>query len=256
MKAGLAYAQRVTTVSPSYAAEIARPELGCGLDGVVRARGAAVAGILNGVDRKVWDPATDTLIDARYSSAELHSKARCKAALQQALGLATDARAPLLAVVSRLTAQKGLDLLLQALPDLLAQGVQLAVQGTGDAALETAFQAAAQAHAGRVALRIAYDESLAHRMVAGADMILVASRFEPCGLTQLYGLRYGTAPVVRRVGGLTDTVVDASDGALADDRATGFVFNAPTADGRRPAPWRMPSRGRSPFLLARAPGAR
>jgi starch synthase len=228
MKAGLAYAQRVTTVSPSYAAEIARPEFGCGLDGVIRARGVAVSGILNGVDGKVWDPASDTLIDARYCATALQGKARCKAALQQALGLAVDARAPVLAVVSRLTAQKGLDLLLQALPDLLAHGVQLAVQGTGDAALEAAFMAAAQAHAGRVAVRIAYDESLAHRMVAGADMILVPSRFEPCGLTQLYGLRYGTVPVVRRVGGLADTVVDASDEALAEDRATGFVFDTAT----------------------------
>jgi starch synthase len=230
MKAGLAYAQRVTTVSPSYAAEIALPEFGCGLDGVVRARGDAVSGILNGVDRKVWDPASDTLIDARYSAAALQGKARCKAALQQALGLATDARAPLLAVVSRLTAQKGLDLLLQALPELLAHGVQLAVQGTGDAALEAGFVAAAQAHAGRVAVRIAYDESLAHRMVAGADMILVPSRFEPCGLTQLYGLLYGTVPVVRRVGGLSDTVVDATPQALADDLATGVVFDAAAPD--------------------------
>jgi len=229
MKAGLVYAQRVTTVSPSYAAEIATAQLGCGLDGVVRARGTAVSGILNGVDRKVWDPVSDPLIDTCYGGTDLQGKARCKAALQQALGLVSDARAPLLAVVSRLTAQKGLDLLLQALPDLLAQGVQLAVQGTGDAALEAAFLAAAQAHAGRVAVRIAYDESLAHRMVAGADMILVPSRFEPCGLTQLYGLRYGTVPVVRRVGGLADTVVDACDGRLADDRATGFVFDAPTA---------------------------
>ena len=168
------------------------------------------------------------LIDARIPPPHLQGKARCKAALQQALGLAIDAQAPLLAIVSRLTAQKGLDLLLQALPELLAHGVQLAVQGTGDAALEAAFIAAAQAHAGRVAVRIAYDESLAHRMVAGADMILVPSRFEPCGLTQLYGLRYGTVPVVRRVGGLADTVVDASDEALAEDRATGFVFDAAT----------------------------
>lgn len=228
MKAGLAYAQRVTTVSPSYAAEIAMPEFGCGLDGVIRARGVAVSGILNGVDRKVWDPSTDSLIEARYGADAMQGKARCKAALQQALGLAADARAPLLTVVSRLTAQKGLDLLLQALPELLAHGAQLALQGTGDAALEAAFVAAAKAHAGRVAVRIAYDESLAHRMVAGADMILVPSRFEPCGLTQLYGLRYGTVPVVRRVGGLADTVVDAGDDARADDRATGFVFDAAT----------------------------
>ncbi|MEP6970743.1 MAG: glycogen synthase GlgA, partial [Betaproteobacteria bacterium] len=228
MKAGLAYAQMVTTVSPSYAREIAGPEFGCGLDGVIRARGSAVCGILNGVDRKVWDPVSDTLIAVQYSGTALQGKARCKAALQQLLGLTPGPQAPLLAVVSRLTSQKGLDLLLQALPDLLAQGVQLAVQGSGDATLEAAFVAAAQAHSGRVAVRIAYDETLAHRMVAGADMILVPSRFEPCGLTQLYGLRYGTVPVVRRVGGLADTVVDATGDALASDSATGFVFDAPT----------------------------
>ena len=157
----------------------------------------------------------------------------------------------MLAVVSRLTAQKGLDLLLQALPELLVQGVQLALQGSGDAALESAFLAAAQAHAGRVAVRIVYDETLAHRMVAGADMIVVPSRFEPCGLTQLYGLRYGTVPVVRRVGGLADTVVDATESALADDCATGFAFDAATPQAlseavaravtqfRRPAIWRQ-----------------
>lgn len=229
MKAGLAFAQRVTTVSPSYAAEIGRPEFGCGLDGVIRARGAAVSGILNGVDRKVWDPAADPLIAAPYSAAEPQGKALCKVALQQHLGLAADAQAPLLAVVSRLTAQKGLDLLLKALPALLAQGVQLALQGSGDAALEAGFLAAAKAHPGQVAACIVYDEALAHQMVAGADMMLVPSRFEPCGLTQLYALRYGTVPVVRRVGGLADTVVDATDAALAADRATGVVFDDASA---------------------------
>jgi starch synthase len=228
LKAGLAYAQRVTTVSPTYAREMATEEFGFGLDGLIRSRGDAVSGILNGVDGTVWDPQTDALIEANYSARALQGKAHCKAALQQALGLVVDARAPLLTIVSRLTSQKGLDLLLMALPDLMALGVQLAVQGTGDADLESAFAQVADRHAGRVAVCIAYDEALAHSMVAGADMILLPSRFEPCGLTQLYGLRYGTLPVVRGVGGLVDTVVDATLAALADDSATGFVFGPAT----------------------------
>ncbi|MDQ3058722.1 MAG: glycogen synthase GlgA [Pseudomonadota bacterium] len=232
MKAGLKYAQRITTVSPTYAREIATEHFGCGLDGVIRARGADVSGILNGVDGAVWNPATDALIAAPYSAGALDGKARCKAALQHELGLRVDAGAPLFAVVSRLTSQKGLDLVLDALPALLegpAQGgAQLALQGNGDPVLEAAFAAAAAAHPGRVAVRLLYDEKLAHRMMAGADAILVPSRFEPCGLTQLYALRYGTVPVVRHVGGLADTVVDASEAALQHDVATGFTFGPAT----------------------------
>lgn len=224
MKAGLKYARRVTTVSPSYAAEIATHEFGCGLDGVVRGRGGDVSGILNGVDGAVWDPAGDAALAARYSATDLAGKPRCKAALQRELGLAERPEAPLLGVVSRLTAQKGLDLVLAALPGMLRQGAQLALQGSGDPVLEAAFTAAAFAYPGQVAVRIGYDEPLAHRLIAGADLILVPSRFEPCGLTQLYGLRYGTLPVVRRVGGLADTVVDCALENLADNLATGFVF--------------------------------
>ena len=228
MKAGLKFAQRVTTVSPTYAKEIATHEFGFGLDGVIRGRGADVSGVLNGVDGAVWDPATDESVAARYSATQLQGKAKCKAALQAELGLTPAARAPLFGMVSRLTSQKGLDLLLGALPGLLRGGGQLALQGSGDPALEAAFVAAAQAHRGTVAVRIGYDEAFAHRLIAGADAILVPSRFEPCGLTQLYGLRYGTLPVVRRVGGLADTVVDASDEAVQADRATGFSFDAAT----------------------------
>ncbi|MEO5659448.1 MAG: glycogen synthase GlgA [Polaromonas sp.] len=232
MKAGLKYAHRVTTVSPNYAREIATEPFGCGLDGVIRARGADVSGILNGVDGVVWNPAGDALIAAPYSADALGGKARCKAALQRELGLVIDAAAPLFAVVSRLTSQKGLDLVLDALPALFdgpaADGAQLAVLGNGDAALEAAFVAAAAMHPGRVAIRLAYDEALAHRMMAGADAMLVPSRFEPCGLTQLYALRYGTVPVVRRVGGLADTVVDAGKAALRADLATGFMFGPAT----------------------------
>ena len=228
MKAGLTCAHRVTTVSPNYAAEIATEEFGCGLDGVVRARAREVSGILNGVDGAVWNPASDAGIAVPYSPAALGGKSRCKAALQSAMGLKADPRALLFAVVSRLTAQKGLDLVLAALPELLAAGGQLAVQGSGDAALEAAFAAAASAHPGRVAVRLGYDEAFAHQMMAGADAVLVPSRFEPCGLTQLYGLRYGAVPVVRRVGGLADTVVDATAQALERDEATGFMFDAAT----------------------------
>lgn len=232
MKAGLQYARRVTTVSPNYAREIATAEFGWGLDGLIRARGAQVSGILNGVDGALWNPAADALIAATYSATTLDGKAHCKATLQRELGLTVDAGAPLFAVVSRLTSQKGLDLVLAALPALLdgdaAGAAQLAVLGTGDAALEAALTRAAAAQPGRVAVRLAYDEPLAHRLIAGADALLAPSRFEPCGLTQLYALRYGTLPVARAVGGLADTVVDASEGAVQAGLATGFLFGPAT----------------------------
>lgn len=228
MKAGLIYSDRVTTVSPTYAAEMATAEFGCGLEGVVRTRGHDVSGILNGVDGAVWNPAHDAEIAAPYSALALEGKLRCKTALQQALGLHPEPKTPLFGIVSRLTSQKGLDLVLAALPTLLAEGAQLAVQGSGTPELEAAFMAAAAAHPGRIAVRLGYDEAFAHRMMAGADVMLVPSRFEPCGLTQLYALRYGTVPLVRRVGGLADTVVDASEDALHRDEATGFMFSEAT----------------------------
>ncbi len=228
MKAGLKFAHHVTTVSPTYAREIATHEFGCGLDGVIRGRGESVSGILNGIDTEVWDPATDAAIARRYDRHDMAGKRACRQALQVELGLEPDERALLVTVVSRLTSQKGLDLVLTALPELLNAGVQLAVQGTGDPAFEAAFRMAAQAHPGRVHVHIGYDEARAHRLVAGADAIAVPSRFEPCGLTQMYGLRYGTVPIVRRVGGLADTVDDATPQALAEGRATGFLFDAAT----------------------------
>jgi len=218
------YADRITTVSPTYAQEIATAEFGSGLDGVIRQRADVVSGILNGVDPEVWSPATDPLLAARYGAEDLAGKARCKAALQAEFSLEPRADAPLFCIVSRLTSQKGLDLLLAALPAALQAGAQLVVQGTGDAALEAAFGAAAQAHPGRVAVYLGYDEDRAHRLIGGADVIMVPSRFEPCGLTQLYGLRYGTLPLVRRVGGLADTVVDAEAGV----HGTGFTFGEAT----------------------------
>ena len=228
MKAGLNCADRITTVSPSYAREIATHEFGCGLDGVIRGRSADVVGILNGIDPALWNPATDAAIDTRYDAERLDGKAVCRRALQAELGLQQDEDALLLTVVSRLTAQKGLDLVLASMPGLVRAGVQFAVQGTGDPALEVAFRMAQQAHPGRVHVHIGYDEPRAHRLIAGADAIAVPSRFEPCGLTQLYGLRYGTLPIVRRVGGLADTVTDASPDAVAAGVATGFSFDAAT----------------------------
>jgi starch synthase len=237
MKAGLKYAKRITTVSPTYAGEIATHEFGCGLDGVIRGRQADVSGILNGVDAAVWNPATDASIAMRFDAERLQGKQACRRALQAEAGLDADAQALLLVVVSRLTAQKGLDLLLAGLPELLKRGVQLVVQGTGEGALETAFHIAQQAHPGRVHVHLAYDEAKAHRLVAGADAIVVPSRFEPCGLTQMYGLRYGTLPIVRRVGGLADTVVDAAADASADAvaGANGFMFDAATPAALRAA---------------------
>jgi starch synthase len=219
MKAGLKFADRVSTVSATYAREIATPEFGAGLDGVIRSRDGDVAGILNGIDTAVWNPATDSALAARYRADALQGKAACKAALQAEAGLALRSHAPVFTVVSRLTSQKGLDLVLAVLPELLRHGAQLVVQGEGDPSIESAFAIAAHAHPGAVALHVGYDEGRAHRLIAGADLILVPSRFEPCGLTQLYGLRYGTVPLVRRVGGLADTVADGE---------TGFAFGEAT----------------------------
>jgi len=220
MKAGLKFADRITTVSPSYAREIATHEFGCGLDGVIRGRGTDVSGVLNGIDDTLWDPATDPALAAPYDGARLAGKLACRRALQEDAGLGADDDAMLIGIVSRLTAQKGLDLVLTALPRLIDAGVQVVVQGEGDSALQAALSAAQRSYPGRVRAYIGYDEARAHQLIAGADVIAVPSRFEPCGLTQLYGLRYGTLPLVRRVGGLADTVADGE---------TGFVFDAASA---------------------------
>jgi phosphoglucomutase len=224
LKAGLQYADHLTTVSPTYAREIRTAAQGMGLDGVLRQRAEALSGITNGIDAETWNPASDPQIEATYDARRLKPKALNKRSVQRRFALEPRADAPLFCVISRLTEQKGLDLLLEALPVLLAGGGQLALLGSGDPALEEGFRSAARAHAGRVGAAIGYDEPLSHLMQAGADAIIVPSRFEPCGLTQLYGLRYGTLPIVARVGGLADTVVDANEAALADGVATGFQF--------------------------------
>jgi starch synthase len=229
LKAGLVHADRITTVSPTYARELMTPEFGMGLEGVVADRRADVCGILNGVDLEVWDPATDPHLAANYGPGRPGPKAANRAALEERLGLDPQATGPLFCVVSRLTRQKGLDLLLECLPRLLARDARLALLGTGDADLEAAFASAAAARTGRVGTVIGYDEALSHLMQGGADAILIPSRFEPCGLTQLFGLRYGTLPVVARTGGLADTVIDANEAALREGVATGFQFAPVTA---------------------------
>lgn len=225
MKAGLFYADRLTTVSPTYAREIQTPEQGCGLEGLLRDRAGALTGILNGVDDAIWNPATDALIPHRYDVRRPAGKALCKAALQASLGLAVDPDAPLFVMVSRLTQQKGQPLVLDGLDALVARGGQLAVLGSGDAALERAFSERAAAAPRSVSATIGYDERFAHLLFGAGDVTLVPSMFEPCGLTQMYGLRYGCLPLVHRVGGLADTVVDCSLEHLADGSATGFVFD-------------------------------
>ncbi|MBU9698500.1 glycogen synthase GlgA [Rhodobacteraceae bacterium HSP-20] len=221
LKAGLVTADRITTVSPSYAAELTRAEYGMGLQGVIAARGAVVSGILNGVDTALWSPELEPV---PFGPKAMKGKTANRAALCAEFGMA-EPEGPLAIVVSRLTDQKGIDLLPAVIPDFVAAGGALIVLGSGDPALESAMRGLESRFPGRVAVRIGYDEGLSHRLFAGADAVLVPSRFEPCGLTQMYGLRYGTIPVVAAVGGLADTVIHASPAALAAGVATGVQFH-------------------------------
>ena len=230
LKAGLALADRITTVSPAYAAEIRTPEGGMGLDGLLRQRADVLTGILNGIDETVWNPATDVHLPARYDRRRLARRAANKAALQARLGLDVEPATFLLGVVSRLTLQKGMDLVTDALPAIVGMGAQLAVLGTGEKALEVGLVAAAAKHPGRAATVIGYEEALAHLIQGSVDALLVPSRFEPCGLTQLCARRYGAIPIVARVGGLADTVIDANAMALAAGAGTGLQF-APVTRG-------------------------
>ncbi len=226
MKAGLYYSDHITTVSPTYAREIQGHEQGCGLDGLLRHRQQNLTGILNAVDDTVWNPGTDRAIAHNFDTRRMAGKAQSKSELQLEVGLAQDAEAPLFAVVSRLTEQKGLPLVLAAMDEIVTRGGQLLVLGSGETWLEQAFVKQAHARPDRIAVRLGYDETFAHRIFAGSDVTLVPSRFEPCGLTQMYGLKYGSLPLVRRVGGLADTVVDTDLETLEDRTATGFVFEA------------------------------
>jgi starch synthase len=228
LKLGILTADLVTTVSTTYAREIQTPELGYRLDGVLRDRARAIIGITNGVDYAVWNPATDPVIAARYDAEDAANKARCKGALQKELGLPIDAAAPLIASVGRIVEQKGSDLVAGALPKLMrATDAQFVVAGDGDASLVKKIADAVQKGPGRAVFARAASEPLAHRIYAGADIVLVPSRFEPCGLVQMYAQRYGTLPVARATGGLVDTVVDC-DAKL--ETGTGFLFDEPTAE--------------------------
>jgi starch synthase len=225
LKAGLVWSDRLTTVSARYAREIQTPEYGCGLDGLLRSQGRKLQGILNGVDYDVWDPAHDRLLPHRYSAADLAAKAECKRELQRRFGLAQRGDVLLLGSVSRLTDQKGFDLVAAAGDQLARMDLQYVLLGSGDRQLEQRLQTMAARHPSRLAVKLAYDESLSHLIEAGADAFLMPSRFEPCGLNQMYSLRYGTLPIVRATGGLDDTVVDFD----APTRSgTGFKFDEAT----------------------------
>jgi starch synthase len=230
LKAGLQFADRITTVSPTYAAEIQQPEAGMGLDGLLRARSGVLSGILNGIDISVWNPATDPLIASRYGVDRPAARAVNKAVLQARFGLALAPDTLLLGLVSRMSWQKGLDLLLENLALVVSEGIQLVLLGNGDPDLQASYLAAAKSHRGQIGVVVGYDENLAHLIQAGADALVVPSRFEPCGLTQLCALRYGAIPVVSRVGGLADTVIDADETAILGKTATGIQFGPVTSE--------------------------
>ncbi len=230
LKGGLACADAITTVSPTYAREICTDALGFGLQGLLRARAAVLSGILNGVDTAYWDPAGDPLIVQRYDARSLDRKRINKRALQAALGLTMADEVPVLGVVSRLVEQKGVDLIADQLEAIVHLPAQVVVQGLGDRAIEDRLLALARQHPRQVGVRVAFDEPLAHMIEAGADLFLMPSRFEPCGMNQMYSQRYGTLPIVCRTGGLADSVVDCTIATLADGTATGFSFAPATAD--------------------------
>ncbi|WP_262689684.1 glycogen synthase GlgA [Kordiimonas aestuarii] len=249
LKAGIIYSDWVTTVSPTYAREIQTDDSGMGLGGLLRSCSGKVSGIRNGIDTDIWNPETDHTLAKPFSPRAITGKAANKKAVQQEVGLDPHAARPLFCVISRLTEQKGLDLLVGAIPHLVGNGGQLAVLGTGDKAIEQAFIAAARTHPGHVSVKIGYDEALAHRLQAGADAIFVPSRFEPCGLTQLCALRYGTIPIVARVGGLADTVVDANEAALMAGAGNGVQFSPVNFDRLVSATDRFLDLFRNPKIL-------
>ncbi len=230
LKAGLRYADRLTTVSSTYAREILTPEFGFGLQGLLQARQGDLSGVLNGIDDSLWNPQTDPYLPRTFTARDLSGKHMCKAALQRELGLKPNVEVPLVAFASRFTDQKMVDCIPKLVPTLMAEGAQLAVVGEGDRAVEAELAALAHEYPGRVAVRIGHDEGMAHRVHAGADIVLAPARFEPCGLVQMYAMRYGALPVVRAVGGLADTVVDATAANIENGTACGFAFAEASAE--------------------------
>lgn len=224
LKAGVYYADKLSTVSPTYATEIQTEAYGFGMQGLLKSRADDLVGILNGIDANEWSPEKDAHLIKHYSYSQLANKALVKANLQEQLGLQMDANAPVLGVVSRLTYQKGLDLLPSIMPELVEDGCQFAILGSGEKGLEAAFNDMAARYPSRVSVTNGYHEHLSHNIMAGADMFIMPSRFEPCGLNQLYGLAYGTPPLVTRTGGLADSVCDTNELSLQNDAATGFVL--------------------------------
>jgi starch synthase len=235
IKGGLVFADWLTTVSPTYAEEIRTPEFGNGLDGLLEHRRERLTGILNGADYSIWNPGRDRLIQTPFNRRSLFHKIENKRAIQEYFTLPRNDKAPLFIIISRLAQQKGIDLVIGILPELIRQGAQLAVLGTGDRTLEDALRTAARSHPQQVGIHIGYDEKLAHQLEAGGDSFLMPSRFEPCGLNQIYSLRYGTVPIVRLTGGLADTVVDTTPATLAERTATGFCFRPASVSALRQA---------------------
>jgi starch synthase len=230
LKAGLCGADAITTVSPTYAREILTTEYGCGLEGLLKTKEPILSGILNGADYGVWDPRSDPDLVAHYSPRSMAGKVTSKRAIQAELGLSPDEDAPLMAFMSRLVHQKMPDVVLEALPGLIEQGMQFAAVAEGDALYGDGFEALVERYKGRVAVRFGYGEPLAHRLLAGADMLAHPARFEPCGLVPIYALRYGTIPIVRNSGGMADTIVDATAETIQQGTATGLSFDNPTKE--------------------------
>ncbi len=230
MKAGIRYSDRLTTVSPTYAQEILTADYGCGLEGLLQRRARDLVGILNGADYEIWDPARDAYLTRNFNSEDIVGKRACKTALQEKFGLKPDSQTPLMVFVSRITDQKMAYVVAAALPELVDDVALCVLLGDGERHLEEQFTAATLRYPERISFRVGYEEPLAHQIIAGADMLLHPARYEPCGLTQLYAMRYGTLPIVRNTGGLHDTVVDATDVTLKHGTATGFMFEGMTSD--------------------------
>jgi starch synthase len=225
IKGGLSFSDWITTVSPTYAQEIQTPEFGYGLEGLLAFRQNTLSGIINGIDNTIWDPETDQQIAQNYTSKTLNKKVLNKTALQEKLGLSVDPALPLFGLIGRLVDQKGIDLVLSCLKEMTALPLQFALLGSGDKSIQVRLQDFARLYPEKISVTIGYDENLAHQIEAGSDLFLMPSRFEPCGLNQMYSQRYGTLPIVRKTGGLADTVVDALPDTIKDGTASGFVFN-------------------------------